>query len=74
MRTDCNREKLQPHRLGYARNKITNLGYEITGENKTTLRFEFKGSTIMLHPYTGWFSGKNIEDGRGIKNLIKQIR
>jgi len=24
-------------------------------------------------PYTGWFSGKGVKDGRGIKKLLKQI-
>jgi len=31
------------------------------------------GSTINFFPYSGWHSGKSIEDGRGFKNLLKQL-
>lgn len=74
-RLDINRQKeLEPKRMEYARNQITALGYEITEENVTTLKFTFKGSTVTLFPYSGWHTGKTIQDGRGIGKLLKQIR
>ena len=43
MRLDIDRQKeLEPKRMEYARNQITALGYEITEENATTLKFTFK--------------------------------
>lgn len=75
MRLDIERQKeLEPKRMEYARNQITALGYEITEENATALKFIFKGSTVTLFPYSGWHTGKTIQDGRGIGKLLKQIR
>lgn len=75
MRLDIERQKeLEPKRMEYARNQITALGYEITEENATALKFVFKGSTVTLFPYSGWHTGKTIQDGRGIAKLLKQIR
>lgn len=39
----------------------------------TTLQFTFRGSPVTLYPYSGWFTGKTVKDGRGIMNLLKQI-
>ena len=39
----------------------------------TTLQFIFRGSPVTLYPYSGWFTGKTVKDGRGIHNLLKQI-
>lgn len=75
MRLDIDRQKeLEPGRIEYARNQITALGYEITEENATALKFVFKGSTVTLFPYSGWHTGKTIQDGRGIAKLLKQIK
>jgi hypothetical protein len=75
MRLDTDRQKeLEPKRMQYARNQITALGYEITEENATALKFVFKGATVTLFPYSGWHTGKTIQDGRGIGKLLKQIR
>ena len=74
-RLNIDRQKeLEPKRMEYARNQITALGYEITEENDTTIKFQFKGSTVTFFPYSGWHSGKTITDGRGIGKLLKQIQ
>ena len=65
--------KLEPQRMDYAQKEIENLGYEVDRVSDNQLRFEFKGSTINFYPYSGWASGATIKDGRGIKNLLKQI-
>lgn len=64
---------LQPQRLDHAKKKLSALGYELT-VNRTTISFLFKGNNIMFFPYSGWFSGKGIKDGRGLKNLLKQLQ
>ena len=37
------------------------------------IEFEYKGQPVKYFPYSGWATGKTIKDGRGLKNLIKQI-
>jgi hypothetical protein len=67
-------EKLQPIRINVAITKITELGYEIIDRKKVSLSFMFKGSKVTYFPYSGWASGKTITDGRGLENLINQIK
>ena len=65
---------LQPVRMNVATIRITELGYEITDRTKVSLSFMFKGSKVTYFPYSGWASGKTITDGRGLENLINQIK
>ncbi len=67
-------KELEPKRLQYAKDKITALGIEIIYEDKTRIDFMFKGSKIEFYPYSGWATGKTIKDGRGIDNLLKQLK
>lgn len=66
-------KELQPERLEYARTKLEAFGYPVKVVAETTLQFIFRGSPVTLFPYTGWFTGKTVKDGRGIHNLLKQI-
>lgn len=61
-------------RMEYAQLKIEAEGYEVFRVTDKELQFEYKGALIHFFPYTGWASGKTIKDGRGINNLINQIR
>ena len=67
-------KKLQPRRMKYAKNMIENLGLEITFENENELQFMFKGSRINFFPYSGWATGKTIQDGRGLERLLNQLK
>ena len=64
----------EDNRTAYAKAQIEALGYTVT-ENKANkcLEFLYKGNTIRIFPYKGWFTGKGIKDGRGIAKLLKQI-
>ena len=74
-RLDQDREqKLQPVRMAFAKSEIEKLGYEIVSEDSTKIKFYYKGAMITLYPYSGWHTGKNIKDGRGIEKLINQIK
>lgn len=74
MRLDQLREETEtPKRFDYAKEKLGELGFEVEYEDTTELRIEYKGNTIKLWPYSGWFSGKGIKDGRGIDNLLSQL-
>lgn len=66
-------KKLEPQRIQEAVFQIASKGYEIQEVDNTTVTFLFKGNLIKYHAYSGWASGKGIKDGRGLKNLLKQI-
>lgn len=67
-------EKLQPIRFKYALEVLTEMGYEVKELGKTTLQFKHKNEAVTFYPYSGWHSGKSIKDGRGLKNLIDQLK
>ena len=74
-RTNKEREQeLQPVRIETCKQTLENLGFEITFEDKTSLKFLHNGNTITLFPYSGWHTGKGIVDGRGFGKLLKQLK
>lgn len=74
-RLDQQREaELQPKRMEFAETSLGNLGYEITFKSNTEIRFVFRGGEVRLFPYSGWHSGPTIKDGRGIQNLLNQLK
>lgn len=68
------RVKLQPKRMAYCIDEITKLGYEIFDQCENSFKFKYKDEIIQLFPFTGWHSGKSIKDGRGINNLLNQLK
>lgn len=77
-RLDKDREKkLQPKRMQTAIDsllKLDTLDSGVEKINETTIRFIYKGYTVIFYPYTGWHSGVSIKDGRGLENLLKQLK
>lgn len=67
-------KKLEPKRFQYAIEKIESLGFEVTNQTNTSFQFIYKNENVTFFPYSGWASGKSIKDGRGIENLLKQIK
>lgn len=67
-------QKLQPVRIDFAINELAKLGIEPTEINQTSIKFIFKDSQVTLFAYSGWFTGKSINDGRGINKLLAQIK
>lgn len=67
-------EKLEPQRLEKAAEAITGLGYKLTVKTKSMIQFIYKNHPIMFFPYSGWHSGQTIRDGRGLQNLLKQLK
>lgn len=65
---------LQPTRMDYAKQSITDLGYEITFEDDTRIEFYYKDHVVKMFPYSGWHTGQTIQDGRGITKLLNQIK
>lgn len=66
--------ELEPKRFEYAVAEIEKLGFKITYRDDHKINFWFNGSAVHFYPYTGWASGKTIVDGRGIENLLKQLK
>ncbi len=74
-RLDQEREKeLQPKRIDYAIEQLKKYDCAIAIVSKTHIEFFYGKNLIKFYPYSGWFSGKGIKDGRGIKNLLKQLK
>ena len=69
-----NNPKIQKERLEYAKMRIEELGYDIFFEIDYEIRFIFEDYPVYLFPYSGWHSGSTIKDGRGLENLLKQIK
>lgn len=61
-------------RIKFAKSQLETRGYKVTHDvaNKCLI-FEHKGNKIRLFPYTGWFTGKGIKDGRGLQTLLKRL-
>lgn len=66
--------KLEPIRMRTAINEIQRLGLKITNCTDKMIEFEYKGHSIKYFPYSGWATGKTIKDGRGLDNLLKQLK
>jgi len=74
-RLNIDRQKqLEPARMQHAIDRLTALGLTITSRDKVAIKFLYKGETITFWPYSGWHSGKGIKDGRGLENLLKQLK
>lgn len=66
--------KLEPIRLRTAINEIQKLGLTIINCTDKMIEFEYKGQPVKYFPYSGWATGKTIKDGRGLENLINQLK
>ena len=59
-------ERLEPERIAHAVRRIEQLGYTITLRDNKKIQFTHKGKTVTFFPYSGWATGKTIQDGRGL--------
>ena len=77
-RLDTERQnELEPIRMQIAMESMESIeamGYEPYKVNESLIEFYYEGAKIMFYPYSGWHSGKTIKDGRGLKNLLRQIK
>lgn len=68
-----NVKQKEPIRFNYALDEFKKKGVKIIFINDKRIDIEYKNHTIQFFPFTGWHTGKSIKDGRGIKNLLKQL-
>lgn len=66
-------KELEPRRMQYAKKQLDAIGINYICDEKK-IQFIYKGKLITLFPFTGWFTGKSIKDGRGINNLLIQLK
>lgn len=66
-------EQLEPGRIIYAKKMLKEIGYIAEQVNERAIKFNYNGEPVVLYPYSGWFTGKTVKDGRGIYNLLRQI-
>ncbi len=66
--------ELQPKRMEVAIQAIQNLGLQILQTDDTKIIFIYKDHSVAFYPYSGWHTGKTIKDGRGLQNLLNQIK
>ncbi len=65
---------LEPKRIEIAKKEIEKLGYKVKKVSYCELNFEYGNFKVKYFPYSGWASGATIKDGRGLKNLLNQIK
>ena len=74
-RLDQEREaRLQPKRMARALKELVLAGCEIEEQTDTMILFKHKGNRITYYPYSGWATGKSIQDGRGLRKLLNQLK
>lgn len=66
--------ELQPGCVEFAQRSLEKLGYSLSVSPNGRIQFDYKGKIVTLWCYTGWYSGKGIVAGRGIMNLLKQLK
>ena len=67
--------KITEQRRNFAYERLTTLTeVDIIEVVEDHITFKFKNEKVTLYPYTGWFTGKSVKDGRGITELLAQLR
>lgn len=67
-------QKLEPIRMAKCLKTLRGLGFDAVEVNPTKIEFFHQGARISFWPYTGWHSGKTINQGRGMKHLLEQLK
>lgn len=70
------RDATEGPRLSYAIGRLASVGItDVAYEGGSrSLSFRWHGNTVRIWPCTGYFSGKGLKSGRGIENLIRQLK
>jgi hypothetical protein len=60
---------LDPQEIASCQLTLEELSFEVTQCGRYRLEFVFQGYRALFWPYSGWHSGRSIEDGRGFEHL-----
>lgn len=73
-RAQENRGNREPGRKEYVMKALRERGYAPEwNDADRAVRFSYKGNIVTVWPYKGYFSGKGVKDGRGIRKLLNQL-
>jgi len=68
--------KLEPLRMQKAIKEFEKLGFKTQQVSDTELHITIDAisdSIVKYFPYSGWATGRDIKDGRGLKKLLRQL-
>lgn len=69
------RASKEPGRVDYAIKQLKGIGYNSAYDTaEKCVLFAHGGNVCKIYPFTGWWTGKGIGSGRGIKKLIKKLK
>lgn len=68
------KKQLQKQRRELAESELNDAGMDIHYMDDTTIKFMYNDSEVIFYPFSGWATGKSINDGRGLQNLLKQLK
>lgn len=74
MSLNPNKKRDQNFRMQLALKELYKRGIIPESNDDTKIVFIWKDETIMFFPYTGWHTGKSIKDGRGLMELLNQLK
>lgn len=63
----------EPIRMKIALDKLKGLGINAVQVSDHAILIDHNGIKADLFPYTGWWSGKGIGSGRGLRNLTRKF-
>lgn len=66
------RDRVIEARKEYAKKRFYQAGIPVVDETSLSIIVRCNCNRVEYFPYTGWFSGKGVHDGRGIEKLIAQ--
>lgn len=64
---------LQPKRMAHAKKVLERMGFDVEIVDHTQLIFSHNGHPVRLWPYSGWHTGRTVQDGRGLGHLVRQL-
>ena len=67
------RAELLPERMAHAKKKLGMAGIQFSCPDDLTIMFRHNCETVRFYPFTGWFTGKSVQDGRGLQNLLRPV-
>lgn len=67
------RKEVTPIRMKIAMDKFKGLGITAEQKDDNCIAITHNGINADFFPYTGWWSGKGIGSGRGLRNLTRKF-
>lgn len=53
---------------------LNKVGFKVKRVSGRVISVWYKNERVLIYPIKDWFSGKSVTDGRGLDNLIRQLK